>query len=277
MAILLKGKPVAEQLDREISEFAGEHRITLAVIQIGNDPASTAYRKFKKKRAVKMGIHFEEYLFDVHVPPNEITDLLDRLNSREEITGIFMEQPVPEPFREYAFTERIMTEKDIDGITSDNAAALYFNREGLFPATAEAVMEILSFYKIDPRGKEAVVVGRSNVVGKPLAMMLTHAHATVTLCHSRTRDLEKVIARGEIVVAAVGKAGLISGERLREDAVVIDAGYNIVQGRTCGDVDFGPASEKAAMITPVPGGVGTVTNSVIFHNLIKAYKIQHGI
>ncbi len=277
MAILLRGKPVADALKTEITDFSREHRITIAVIQVGNDEASTAYRKAKTRRAVELGIRFEEYLFDVFVPIEDILSLIERLNARDEINGIFVEQPLPRGFDKEAIADAIRPDKDIDGSTKGNSAALYLGKKGIFPATAEAVMAILRYYDVQPGGRTAVVVGRSNVVGKPLSMMLLHADATVTVCHSKTADLSGVVSRGDIVVAAVGKAGLIGAGHIKEGAVVIDAGYNVGAEGVSGDVDFKNAETKAEMITPVPGGVGSVTNVMVFSNLVKAYKIQHGL
>jgi len=276
MATLLEGKVLARRLNEETAEYARNHQLTLAIIQAGNDPASLAYREFKTRQAHKLGIVFEEYLFDAYVPQAEIESLIDRLNKRPEITGILLEQPLPDEYDAQALMELIAPEKDIDGVTSANAAQLYFNKPGLFPATAEALMSLLDYYDIDPKGKEAVVVGRSNIVGKPAALLLLHRHATVTVCHSRTENLAEVVRRGDIVVAAVGKANLLKKDYFKEGAVILDAGYNLVQGQTTGDVDFKGASTRASAITPVPGGVGSVTTAAVFKNLVKAHGLQYG-
>ena len=276
MATLLEGKKLAKQINTETADYASQHDLTLAVIQVGDDPASGAYREAKKRQAHRMGIVFEEYLFDTFVPAREIESLIRRLNSREEITGIFIEQPLPRGYDILALPELVDPVKDIDGVTTANGANLYFNRPGLFPATAEALLEILDFYGIDPKGKEAVIVGRSNIVGKPAALLLLHRHATVTICHSRTRSLEEVVRRGDIVIAAVGKAELLKGDFFKEGAVVLDAGYNMSDGKTAGDVDFEGAFERVSAITPVPGGVGSVTTASLFRNLVKAHQLQYG-
>ena len=276
MATLLEGKTLAGQINAVTAEYASKHDLTLAVIQVGDDPASGAYREAKKRQAHRLGIIFEEYLFDTFVPAREIESLIRQLNSREEITGIFIEQPLPRGYDPVSLLELVDPVKDIDGVTSANAANLYLNRPGLFPATAEALMRILEFYHIDPKGKEAVIVGRSNIVGKPAALLLLHRHATVTICHSRTQALKEVVRRGDIVVAAVGKAELLKGDDFKNEAVVLDAGYNVTEGRTVGDVDFEGAAAHVSAITPVPGGVGSVTTASLFHNLVKARQLQYG-
>ena len=276
MAILLEGKAPAGRINAETAAYASQNELTLAVIQVGDDPASKAYREAKKRLANKTGIIFEEYLFDTFVPVHEIEGLIRQLNSREEITGIFIEQPLPRGYDPVRLLELVNPLKDIDGVTAANGANLYFNRPGLFPATAESLMRILDFYKIDPRGREAVVVGRSNIVGKPAALLLLHRHATVTVCHSRTRSLKEVVQRGDIVVAAVGKPELLKGNFFKKGAVVLDAGYNVIDGKAEGDVDFNGALENVSAITPVPGGVGSVTTASLFHNLVKAHQLQYG-
>jgi|MTBAKSStandDraft_1061840.scaffolds.fasta_scaffold34427_3 methylenetetrahydrofolate dehydrogenase (NADP+)/methenyltetrahydrofolate cyclohydrolase len=276
MATLLEGKRLAGQINEDTAAYASQHDLTLAVIQVGDDPASKAYREAKKRQAHRLGIIFEEYLFDTFVPVHEIEALIRQLNSREEITGIFIEQPLPRGYDPVSLLELVDPAKDIDGVTAANAANLYFNRPGLFPATAQALVRILDFYHIEPRGREAVVVGRSNIVGKPAALLLLHRHATVTLCHSRTQALKDVVRRGDIVIAAVGKSELLKGDYFKEGAVVLDAGYNVDEDRITGDVDFEGALPRVSAITPVPGGVGSVTTASLFHNLVKARQLQYG-
>ena len=287
MASLLKGKPIADKIKAEVKEFAEKNKLTIAIIQIGDDPSSTAYREFKVKQANKLGIIFEEYTFDKEVNETlctlsisdvnetDITMLIDELNERKDINGIFVEQPIPKNFDTQNILSHISPLKDIDGIAELNAGRLYLNKEGLFPATAEAIMETLDFYNIDVKGKRVVIIGRSNVVGKPVAMMVLHKHGTVTICHSRTENLPQVASEADILIVAVGKAEMVTGDYIKEGAIVIDAGYNVVGGKSLGDVEFASAEKKASAITPVPGGIGTVTNAVIFKNLVKAYNLQN--
>ncbi len=273
MAILLKGKPVAQAIKEATAAFAVQYPLTMAIIQIGNDEAGTAYRNFKKKQATLLGIKVQEFLFDDQAKQDEISRCIDMLNNDTDITGIFVEQPLPKNISS-ELLQTIHPEKDIDGITRINAGKLYLNEDGLRPATAEAILATCDHYGIDFTGKRVVVIGRSNVVGKPVAMMIIHRHGTVTVCHSKTKDLASVTREADILIAAVGQPNFITGNFVKDGVILLDAGYNVVGDVTFGDVDFASIEPKASMITPVPGGIGTVTNAIIFRNLVKAFDLQ---
>jgi methylenetetrahydrofolate dehydrogenase (NADP+)/methenyltetrahydrofolate cyclohydrolase len=200
---------------------------------------------------------------------------LKSANEDQNITSIMVQQPLPDELKDSI--ELINPKKDIEGITSASLGRLFAGYETLVPCTAEACMEIIDYYDIPLKGKRAVVVGRSNIVGKPVSILLQQRHATVTMCHSRTKDLSWELKHADIIVAAVGRAEMIKGEMISEDAVVIDVGTNFVDGKLLGDVDYESAAEKAAMITPVPGGVGTVTNQVLLRNIVKSFKNLHNL
>ncbi|TYB32052.1 MAG: bifunctional 5,10-methylenetetrahydrofolate dehydrogenase/5,10-methenyltetrahydrofolate cyclohydrolase [Candidatus Mcinerneyibacterium aminivorans] len=275
MTKLLKGKPVADDLLNQVKKFAKNNQLKMAIIQIGDDSASSWYRRFKIKTAKKLNIETIDYQFGKDENEDKIIKTIRQLNTDSEVNGIFLEQPIIGDFNRNNIVESISGDKDIDGITEKNCGKLYLNREGLFPATAKSIIKILDFYNIKIKGKRIVIVGRSNIVGKPVAFLFMHRHGTITICHSRTKNLDKVVKEGEIVVAAVGKAKLIGEEFISENAVVIDAGYNLEGDNVYGDVDFENAKTKAKAITPVPNGVGKVTTAMIFNNLVQAYKYQN--
>ena len=275
MKKLLKGKPVAENILNNIKEYASKNSLKMAIVQIGDDSASTWYRNFKSKKAKILGIETEEYLFNKNDNQNKIIKKIEELNHDRSITGIFLEQPFPDNFDKNKIVDSINPLKDIDGITTLNAGKLYLNKKGLFPATAKAIIEILDFYDIKIKGKRVVIIGRSDIVGKPVGFLIMHRHGTITICHSRTENLSEVAREGDILIAAVGKAKMIKNDFVKKNAVVVDAGYNVEDKEVNGDVDFKNVKNKAGFITPVPNGVGTVTTSMIFKNLILAHKYQN--
>jgi len=275
----LSGKKIAaeikESLIKEVNKLkedtgAAPH---LIVLQYGEDSASKAYTKRIEKNCKNIGIKFEYQQFIDE--PNKFKQRLQEANQDEKITSIMVQQPLPDELKDSL--EMINPKKDIEGITSASLGKLFVGLETLNPATAEACMEILDYYDIPIKGQRAVVVGRSNIVGKPVSILLQQKHATVTMCHSRTRDLEWELKNADIVVAAVGRAEMIKGEMLSEDSIVIDVGTNFIDGKLLGDVDFESAADKVKMITPVPGGVGTVTNQVLMRNIVKSFKNLHQI
>ena len=275
----LSGKKIAaeikESLIKEVNKLkedtgAAPH---LIVLQYGEDSASKAYTKRIEKNCKNIGIKFEYQQFIDE--PNKFKQRLQEANQDEKITSIMVQQPLPDELKDSL--EMINPKKDIEGITSASLGKLFVGLETLNPATAEACMEILDYYDIPIKGQRAVVVGRSNIVGKPVSILLQQKHATVTMCHSRTRDLEWELKNADIVVAAVGRAEMIKGEMLSEDSIVIDVGTNFIDGKLLGDVDFESAADKVKMITPVPGGVGTVTNQVLMRNIVKSFKNLHKI
>ena len=275
----LSGKKIAEKIKNDlIKEVENLKNKTgaiphLIVLQYGKDSASKAYAQRIEKNCQKIGIEFEYQQFIDQ--PDKFKERIKKANQNDQITSIMVQQPLPEQLKNSL--EMINPKKDVEGITSASLGKLFTGLKTLNPATAEACMEILDYYDIPIKGQRAVVVGRSNIVGKPVSILLQQKHATVTMCHSRTRDLEWELKNADIVVAAVGKAEIIKGEMLNENSIIIDVGTNFVDGKLLGDVDFDSAADKVKSITPVPGGVGTVTNQVLMRNIVKSFKNLHGI
>lgn len=279
MAIILDGKETAEALKEKLSlrlETLRNRNICpkLAIILAGESKPSMMYASFMKKVAAGYGIGAEIEKKSEAVTEEELAALIDRLNDDASVTGILMMMPLPKGIDEEKMISRIAPDKDIDGLTVANAGRLFAGKEGLFGCTPRAVLSILDHYGIDPQGKKAVVIGRSNVIGKPVSLMLLERNATVTICHSKTENLTDVTRTADILVAAVGRPGYVTKDMVKEGAVVIDVGINRVEGKTVGDVDFEAVSEKASAITPVPGGVGSVTTTMVIENILKAAEMQ---
>lgn len=279
MALLLDGKETAEALKEKMAlrlEKLQEKNICpkLAIVLAGESKPSMMYASFMKKVAAGYGIEAEVEKKPESVTEEELADLIDRLNGDASVTGILMMMPLPKGINEEKMVSRIAPDKDIDGLTVANAGRLLAGKEGLFGCTPRAVLSILDHYGIDPQGKKAVVIGRSNVIGKPVSLMLLDRNATVTICHSKTENLADVTRTADILVVAVGRPGYVTEDMVKEGAVVIDVGINRVEGKTVGDVDFEAVSEKAAAITPVPGGVGSVTTTMVIENILKAAEMQ---
>ncbi len=246
----------------------------LAVIIVGDDPASRVYVNNKKKACAEIGIYSEEHALPAETTEEELISLIQTLNSRKEISGILCQLPLPKHICEEKVLLSIDPKKDVDAFHPVNVGKIMIGDYDFLPCTPAGVMELIKESGIDPAGKECVVVGRSNIVGKPQAMLLLHAHGTVTICHSRTKDLAEVTRRADILVAAVGKANFITADMVKEGAVVIDVGMNRnAEGKLCGDVDFENVKEKCAAITPVPGGVGPMTIAMLMKNAVKAAQL----
>ncbi len=275
MAEILKGKPVADQLQAElvakVAELAARGLVPhLAVMLVGSDPASEVYMNRKKKTGEKLGFRVTTHVLPGDSTSEQVLAKLSALNSDPGVHGILVEQPLPDQVDKEAVVNLIDPDKDVDGANPVNLGRLVGGDESFVPATAQAVIEMLERNKVALKGRRAVVVGRSTIVGKPAALLLLNRHATVTICHSRTIDLGSVTRQGEILVAAVGKANLITGDMIGEGAVVIDVGTNVVDGNLVGDVEFESAQAKASAITPVPGGVGPLTNMLVLRNTASA-------
>ncbi|HWF72526.1 MAG TPA: bifunctional methylenetetrahydrofolate dehydrogenase/methenyltetrahydrofolate cyclohydrolase FolD [Solirubrobacteraceae bacterium] len=277
-ATVIDGKAVAarvrEEIAREVAELvaAGGRRPGLATILVGDDPASAVYVAGKRKACAEVGIaDLHRHLAD-GIPESRVAGLIDELNADPEVSGILLQLPVPDYMSGAALTARISPEKDVDGLTPINAGRLAQGVPGLRPCTPLGVIELLDTYGVELEGAEAVVVGRSNLVGRPVASMLLQRNATVTACHSRTRDLAAVCARGDVLLAAVGVPGLIGAEHVKQGAVVIDVGISRTEAGLRGDVDFEAVSERARMITPVPGGVGPMTIAMLLCNTVSAFR-----
>lgn len=247
----------------------------LAVIIVGNDPASRVYVNNKKKACEYVGIYSEEYALDENTSQEELLELIDRLNKDKKISGILVQLPVPKHIDEETIINAIDPKKDVDAFHPVNVGKIMVGNFDFVPCTPAGVMELISESGIDPEGKECVVVGRSNIVGKPQAMLLLHKNATVTICHSRTKNLSEKTKNADILVAAVGIPEFIKGDMIKPGAVVIDVGINrVADKKLVGDVEFESAEKVASAITPVPGGVGPMTIAMLMKNTVKAALIQ---
>jgi methylenetetrahydrofolate dehydrogenase (NADP+)/methenyltetrahydrofolate cyclohydrolase len=279
-AAIIDGKAVAArvraELAREVSELVEQTGRTpgLATVLVGDDPASAVYVAGKRKACAEVGIADLHRHLASGVPEAHVAALLDELNADPEVSGILLQLPVPDYMDGASLTARISPEKDVDGLTPISAGRLAQGVSGFRPCTPLGVIELLDAYEVELEGAEAVVVGRSNLVGRPVAAMLLERNATVTSCHSRTRDLAGVCARGDVLVAAVGVPGLIGSEHVKEGAVVIDVGISRTDQGLRGDVDFQAASERARLITPVPGGVGPMTIAMLLGNTLRAFRLR---
>ena len=283
MSVLIDGKAVSlkvkENVRNEVSELREKGIETaLAVIIVGNDPASKVYVGNKKKACEFCSIRSVEYALDEQTTQEELLSLIDKLNDDESINGILCQLPLPKHLDENAVIERISSEKDVDCFSNENVGKLWTGSYTFKPCTPAGVMELLKAYDINVEGKNCVVIGRSNIVGKPMAALLLEKNATVTVCHSRTRNLKEVCRNADLIVAAVGRAGFVTADMVKEGAVVIDVGINRNEnGKLCGDVDFENVKEKASFITPVPGGCGPMTIAILMQNTLSALKKQKGM
>ena len=277
-ANVIDGKALAAKCKARVAqEVRGfSRRPGLAVILVGDNPASRTYVNSKRKDCEECGIYSEEYALPAQAGQDALMEVIHTLNAREDIDGILCQLPLPEGYDEEAVLLAIDPDKDVDGSHPVNVGRLSTGQPCFVPCTPAGVMEMLRECGIDPKGKECVVVGRSNIVGKPMAMLLLSAHGTVTVCHSRTRDLAAVCRRADILVAAVGKRNIITADMVKEGAVVIDVAMNRDEaGKLCGDVDYPAVAEKASFITPVPGGVGPMTRAMLMVNTLEAAR-RHG-
>ena len=249
----------------------------LAVILVGDNPASRVYVNAKRKDCEECGFYSEEYALLAQTTQEELMELIQALNERTDIDGILVQLPLPEGMDEEQVLLAIDPSKDVDGFHPYNVGELTIGAPTFLPCTPAGVMEMLREYEIDPSGKHCVVLGRSNIVGKPMALLLLHANGTVTVCHSRTPDLKAWTTQADILVSAVGKAGLITADMVKEGAVVIDVAMNRNdQGKLCGDVCYEEVAEKASYLTPVPGGVGPMTRAMLMSNTLTAAKLHQG-
>ena len=279
-ARILDGRPLAARIravvKRQIAAFDRSYgfRPQLVAVIVGRQAASSVYVEQILRACAAVGIPGRVLELPRQTTADQLRRRLEKLNRDTEVAGIIVQQPLPRHIPLSTLTDTIMPAKDIDGIHPLNAGLMTLGYEGFLPACAEAAVEIPKFYGYNLEGKRAVVIGRSNVVGKPVQLLLMREHCTVTVCHRRTRDLAAEIARAEIVVCAAGSAGLVNGKMLHPGALVVDVGINVVGGRVVGDVDFDSALRVAAAITPVPGGVGPVTNAVLLEHLVRAARWQ---
>ncbi len=280
MADLIDGKKVSqhirEEVAREVEKLKNETGTTpgLAAVLVGDNPASEIYVRNKRKACGEVGIYSEEYKLPKETSETELLSLVEKLNNDVKIHGILVQLPLPEQINSTKILRSVSPSKDVDGFHPENVGLLVEGNPRFISCTPNGIMKMLDFYNIEIKGKEAVVVGRSNIVGKPTAILLLHRHATVTICHSRTTRLDEVARRGDILVAAIGRPNFITEDMVKERAVVIDVGINRNKdGKLIGDVDFERVKEKASYITPVPGGVGPMTIAMLLWNTLESAKM----
>ncbi len=274
---LIDGKEVSLFIKERIKKEAKALGVTpgLAVILVGDDPASHVYVNNKKKACEFCGFYSESYELPADTTQDELLELIDVLNKNSKIHGILVQMPLPSHIDESAVIGRIIPSKDVDAFNPYNVGKIMTGDFDFLPCTPAGVMELLKYYNIDVAGKTCAVIGRSNIVGKPMSMLMLHANATVTICHSRTKDLANTVKNADIVVAAVGRAGFVTADMVKEGAVVVDVGINRGEdGKLYGDVDFENVSKKASFITPVPGGVGPMTIAMLMQNTLTSAKLS---
>lgn len=273
---LLDGKIVKKDILNDLKkEVDGlERKPGLTVIQVGNDPASKVYVSQKEKMANKVGYKYEHIHLDENISQEELEEVVMKVNSDDTVDGMLVQMPLPKHINAKKIQNLIDSSKDVDGLCDINAGKLIHNVDCLVACTPKGIMDILKYYNISVEGANVVIIGRSDLVGKPLASLMVNANATVTLCHSKTRNLEKITKKADILVAAVGKAGLVTKDMIRKGCVVIDVGINRVDDKLLGDVDFQSVKDKVSYITPVPGGVGQMTVAELAKNVLKAYYMR---
>jgi methylenetetrahydrofolate dehydrogenase (NADP+)/methenyltetrahydrofolate cyclohydrolase len=274
--MLIDGKEVKNKKIEELKEIIKglNTQLGLAVIQVGDDEASIVYIRQKEKLATELGYKFIHKKYDSDVKEEVILDEIDKLNNDKSIHGILVQMPLPKHLDENKIQNRISHLKDVDGLTYINAGKLVNNEKGLVPCTPKGIIDLLDYYKIPIEGANAVVVGRSILVGKPIANMLLNRNATVTICHSRTKDLEKITKKADILVVAIGKKWFINSDMIKKGSTIIDVGINRCDGKLYGDVYFDNVKDKCKYITPVPGGVGPMTVTELMYNVLNAYYLQ---
>lgn len=280
MAIMIDGKALAkkirENLKIECEELKEKGIIPkLAVIMVGDNPASKVYVRNKSKACNEVGIEYKEYLLEEDTTQKELLDLIKSLNEKEEINGILLQSPLPAHLNINEAFKAITCAKDVDGFTPSSVGKLCIGEDTFVSCTPYGVMKMFEEYKIDLNGKDVVILGRSNIVGKPLIQCCLQKNATVTVCHSKTKNLKEHTKRADIIIAAIGQSKFVKADMVKEGAVIIDVGINRGEdGKLAGDVDFENVKEKASYITPVPGGVGPMTIAMLMNNVIKATKEQ---
>ena len=277
-ATIMDGKALAAKVKEEVRQQTAQmgRKPGLAVVLVGDDPASRVYVNGKKRDCGECGIYSEEYALPAETSQQELLELVEALNGREDIDGILVQLPLPRHLDEKAVLLAIRPDKDVDCFHPFNVGQLMIGEKGFYPCTPASVMRLLAEYGVELSGKSCVIVGRSNIVGKPLAMLMLRENATVTICHTKTEYLKKECSRADILISAAGQAGLITGDMVKEGAVVVDVAVNRrADGTLCGDVVFEEAAGRASYITPVPGGVGPLTRAMLMKNTLYAAVI-HG-
>ena len=283
MAVIIDGKKVSQEIKDEVKEKVAALKekgieVTLAVIQVGNDPASTVYVGNKKKACEYTGIRSLAYEIPEDTTEEELLKLVCSLNDREDVDGILVQLPLPPHINEDKVIQTMSPEKDVDGFHPQSVGALSTGQPGFISCTPAGIIELLKRYNIQIDGRECVVIGRSNIVGKPVAMLLLRENGTVTMCHSHTADLKEVAKRADILIVAIGKAKFVTDEYIKDGAAVIDVGMDRDEnGKLCGDVDFESVVSKAGAVTPVPGGVGPMTIAMLMCNCVYAAGLRRRV
>lgn len=273
-AKIIDGKIIAQKIREDIKNKIQEFKEKpgLAVVLVGEDEASKIYVKNKEKDCQEIGFYSEVHKLHTNTSETELINLIKNLNLSDKIHGIIVQLPLPPHIRKEIIINTILPEKDVDGFTYLNAGKLFTDNNGLLPCTPTGCIELIKSTGVEIKGKEAVIVGRSNIVGKPMAMLLMQENATITVCHSKTKNLNEITKRADILVAAIGRAKMIKADMVKEGVIVIDVGMNKDEnGKLCGDVDFDSVKEKASFITPVPGGVGPMTRAMLMKNTLIAF------
>lgn len=283
MAKIIDGKAVSAKVKEQVRKEAEVLKnqgieIGLAVVIVGNNSASRVYVNNKKKACEEVGFNSYEYALPEETTEAELLELVEKLNSDDKVNGILVQLPLPKQINENAIINSIRPDKDVDAFHPENVGHIMIGDFSFLPCTPAGVMELIAETGVDVCGKNCVVIGRSNIVGKPMAMLLLHKNGTVTICHSRTKNLAEICSKADILVAAVGKAKFVTPDMIKEGAVVIDVGMNRDEnGKLCGDVDYAACFDKAGYITPVPGGVGPMTIAMLMRNTLTAAKIKSNI
>ena len=272
----LVSKKIREMISGEVATLKEQGTFPkLAVILVGNDPASAVYVRNKEKACIETGIEPMQITMPEQTTEAELLSLIGKLNADESVHGILVQLPLPRHINENKVIESIDPSKDVDAFTHESVGRIVEGKYTFLPCTPAGIMKLLEFYGVEIAGKECVVIGRSNIVGKPMALLLLNASGTVTVCHSKTKNLSEVTKRADILVVAIGKANFVTADMVKDGAVVVDVGINrLDNGKLCGDVDYETVAEKASLITPVPGGVGPMTITMLMKNTVFAAKNQ---
>jgi methylenetetrahydrofolate dehydrogenase (NADP+) / methenyltetrahydrofolate cyclohydrolase len=277
MATLMEGKPLAQRIRAQVAEEVRElGQLRLVTVQVGEDPASALYLRRKHEAAQEAGIASDDRKLDAHISEDELLELVSGLNGDDGVDGILVQLPLPAQIDEARVIRALDPVKDVDGFHPFNAGQLYLGRPTLVPATPLGIMAMLAEHRIPLEGAQAVVIGRSDIVGKPVAHLLLQANATVTICHSRTRDLAQLTLEADVLVAAVGSPWLVTADMIKQGSAVVDVGINRTEGGIVGDV-APDAAELAAFLTPVPGGVGPMTIAMLLRNTVRAARYRRGL
>ena len=281
MTTIINGKKVSQKIREELKEECEEIKKQgiipkLAVIMVGDNPASKVYVRNKNKACQEIGIEYEEYFLKSEITQEKLIELIEDLNNRKDINGILLQSPIPNHLDINEAFRKISPEKDVDGFHPANVGKLILNQDTFVSCTPYGIMKLFAEYNIDLNGKHVVILGRSNIVGKPLIACCLNRNATVTVCHSKTENLEEHTKKADILIVAIGKANFVKKEMIKDGAVIIDVGINRTdEGKLTGDVDFQNVKDVAGYITPVPGGVGPMTIAMLMNNVIKAARLQN--